>query len=198
MFGGRGATDFITRATMVLGAAFFITSLTLALMSTGPRRARSRSLIQERGAPRLRRPRRRPAPGDASRRRAAGAAGFRQPRRRAARPRAWSGVPRSRTARAAPARRTLDARSYRSCPGGGIGRHVRLRGVWGNPCEFKSRPGHHETRTPRALRVAFVVTVGAPGRARAVQSARRAPSRTSPSSRGRCSRPRGARSRPCG
>ena len=30
------------------------------------------------------------------------------------------------------------------CPGGGTGRHVRLRGVWGNPCEFKSRPGHHE------------------------------------------------------
>src|ERR1044072_9720922 len=35
VFGGRGATDFFTKATMVLGAAFFITSLALALMSTG-------------------------------------------------------------------------------------------------------------------------------------------------------------------
>ena len=48
VFGGRGATDFVTRATMVLGAAFFITSLTLALMSTGTTRAgASRSLIQD-------------------------------------------------------------------------------------------------------------------------------------------------------
>ncbi len=45
VFGGRGATDFITRATMILGAAFFITSLTLALMSSGVGRS-SRSLIQ--------------------------------------------------------------------------------------------------------------------------------------------------------
>ena len=46
VFGGRGATDFVTRATMVLGAAFFITSLLLALMSSGTARGR-RSLIQE-------------------------------------------------------------------------------------------------------------------------------------------------------
>jgi preprotein translocase subunit SecG len=44
VFGGRGATDFFSRATMVLGAAFFLTSLTLALMSSG--RTASRSLIQ--------------------------------------------------------------------------------------------------------------------------------------------------------
>ncbi|HKQ57571.1 MAG TPA: preprotein translocase subunit SecG, partial [Candidatus Eisenbacteria bacterium] len=43
VFGGRGATDFMTRATMVLGGAFFITSLTLALMSSGAGRS-SRSL----------------------------------------------------------------------------------------------------------------------------------------------------------
>ena len=29
------------------------------------------------------------------------------------------------------------------CPGGGTGRRVRLRGVWGNPYRFKSGPGHH-------------------------------------------------------
>ena len=46
VFGGRGATDFITRATMVLGAAFFITSLTLSLMGTAGSQA-SRSLLQE-------------------------------------------------------------------------------------------------------------------------------------------------------
>lgn len=45
VFGGRGASDFITRATMVLGAAFFITSLVLALMTSGFGRT-SRSLIQ--------------------------------------------------------------------------------------------------------------------------------------------------------
>lgn len=49
VFGGRGATDFITRATMILGAAFFITSLTLALMSSGVG-TRSRSLIQTEAA----------------------------------------------------------------------------------------------------------------------------------------------------
>ena len=46
VFGGRGATDFITRATMILGAAFFLTSLTLAMMSSGVGRGNSRSLIQ--------------------------------------------------------------------------------------------------------------------------------------------------------
>jgi len=46
VFGGRGATDFVTRATMVLGAAFFVTSLALALMSSGQAGTR-RSLIQE-------------------------------------------------------------------------------------------------------------------------------------------------------
>ena len=45
VFGGRGATDFLTRATMVLGAAFFLTSLTLAVLST--RSSATRSLLQE-------------------------------------------------------------------------------------------------------------------------------------------------------
>jgi len=34
VFGGRGATDFITRATVVLGVLFFTTSLSLALLTT--------------------------------------------------------------------------------------------------------------------------------------------------------------------
>ena len=46
VFGGRGATDFMTRATMVLGTAFFLTSLGLALLSSGQGPA-GRSLIQE-------------------------------------------------------------------------------------------------------------------------------------------------------
>jgi preprotein translocase subunit SecG len=45
VFGGRGANDFMTRATMVLGGAFFATSLVLALMSSGT--ANQRSLLQE-------------------------------------------------------------------------------------------------------------------------------------------------------
>jgi len=45
VFGGRGATDFITRATMVLGVTFFLTSLVLALMTSGTGQ-NSRSLIQ--------------------------------------------------------------------------------------------------------------------------------------------------------
>ena len=28
------------------------------------------------------------------------------------------------------------------CPGGEIGRHVRLRGVWRKLCWFESSPGH--------------------------------------------------------
>ena len=35
LFGGRGAVDFLGKATWVLGAAFMLTSLTLALMSAG-------------------------------------------------------------------------------------------------------------------------------------------------------------------
>ena len=46
VFGGRGATDFLTKATMVLGGAFFLTSLVLALMSSGTR-GPARSLLQE-------------------------------------------------------------------------------------------------------------------------------------------------------
>jgi preprotein translocase subunit SecG len=46
VFGGKGAVDFITRATMVLGSLFFLTTLTLALMTTNVGRG-SRSLIQE-------------------------------------------------------------------------------------------------------------------------------------------------------
>jgi preprotein translocase subunit SecG len=46
VFGGRGATDFLTRATMVLGGLFFATSLALALMSSGTR-GPARSLMQE-------------------------------------------------------------------------------------------------------------------------------------------------------
>ena len=34
VFGGRGAVDFITRATIVLGVMFFATSLSLALITT--------------------------------------------------------------------------------------------------------------------------------------------------------------------
>jgi preprotein translocase subunit SecG len=45
VFGGRGANDFMTRATMFLGAAFFVTSMALALMSSGTQG--SRSLMQE-------------------------------------------------------------------------------------------------------------------------------------------------------
>jgi len=45
VFGGRGATDFLSRATMVLGGLFFATSLVLALMSSGTRT--NRSLLQQ-------------------------------------------------------------------------------------------------------------------------------------------------------
>ena len=38
---------------------------------------------------------------------------------------------------------TLKTSEYLECPGGGIGRRARLRGVWFTPYEFKSRPGHH-------------------------------------------------------
>jgi preprotein translocase subunit SecG len=47
VFGGRGATDFVTRATMILGGAFFVTSLALALMSSGAGNRTTRSLVQE-------------------------------------------------------------------------------------------------------------------------------------------------------
>ena len=46
VFGGRGATDFLTRATMVLGGLFFATSLVLALLSSGMA-SRPKSLIQQ-------------------------------------------------------------------------------------------------------------------------------------------------------
>ena len=46
IFGGRGAATFLSKATVVLGGLFFLTSLSLALMST--RTATStRSLMQE-------------------------------------------------------------------------------------------------------------------------------------------------------
>uniref|UniRef100_A0A832MK50 Protein-export membrane protein SecG n=1 Tax=Eiseniibacteriota bacterium TaxID=2212470 RepID=A0A832MK50_UNCEI len=46
VFGGKGAVDFVTRATMVLGGLFFVTSLSLALLTSSTGRG-TRSLIQE-------------------------------------------------------------------------------------------------------------------------------------------------------
>jgi len=47
VFGGRGATDFITRATIALGVLFFVTSFSLALMTSHGGAGQSHSLIQE-------------------------------------------------------------------------------------------------------------------------------------------------------
>lgn len=47
VFGGRGATDFITRATIGLGIVFFVTSLSLALMTTKGSTGNTRSVLQE-------------------------------------------------------------------------------------------------------------------------------------------------------
>ncbi len=47
VFGGRGATDFITRATIGLGIAFFVTSFALAIITSRGGIGASRSLIQE-------------------------------------------------------------------------------------------------------------------------------------------------------
>jgi preprotein translocase subunit SecG len=46
VFGGRGATDFLTRATMVLAGCFFLSSIALAMLTSG-RTAGPRSLLQE-------------------------------------------------------------------------------------------------------------------------------------------------------
>jgi preprotein translocase subunit SecG len=46
VFGGRGAIDFITRATIGLGVAFFVTSMTLALMTASGGAHKGRSLMQ--------------------------------------------------------------------------------------------------------------------------------------------------------
>src|SRR5262245_57273735 len=47
VFGGRGATDFITRATVVLGVLFFVTSLSLALLTTRGTGGNQRSVVSE-------------------------------------------------------------------------------------------------------------------------------------------------------
>jgi preprotein translocase subunit SecG len=46
VFGGRGGTDFVTRATIVLGVIFFVTSISLALM-TSKSGSGSKSIMQE-------------------------------------------------------------------------------------------------------------------------------------------------------
>jgi preprotein translocase subunit SecG len=47
VFGGRGATDFITKATVYLGIVFFITSLGLAILTSRGGVGGGRSLMQE-------------------------------------------------------------------------------------------------------------------------------------------------------
>lgn len=47
VFGGRGAGDFITRLTIGLAVVFFITSLSLALLTSRGGQQGERSLIQE-------------------------------------------------------------------------------------------------------------------------------------------------------
>ena len=39
-------------------------------------------------------------------------------------------------------REYFSSRELRLCAGGGTGRRARLRGVWGNPCGFKSHLAH--------------------------------------------------------
>ena len=51
IFGGRGAVDFLGKATWVLGGAFMVTSLTLAMISSGRNVARGgESLIKKSAA----------------------------------------------------------------------------------------------------------------------------------------------------
>lgn len=47
VFGGRGANDFITRATIGLGIAFFVTSFALAIITSRGGIGGTHSLIQE-------------------------------------------------------------------------------------------------------------------------------------------------------
>jgi len=47
VFGGRGATDFLSKATMVLGGLFFAMSLVLALLSSHSAATQAKSLIGE-------------------------------------------------------------------------------------------------------------------------------------------------------
>ena len=78
VFGGRGAIDFITRATIGLGVAFFVTSMTLALMTAAGGAHKGQSLMQAearkmsqqaqkaQGSPGQQTPQSLPAPGGAS------------------------------------------------------------------------------------------------------------------------------------
>lgn len=47
VFGGRGATDFITRATVILGVLFFVTSLSLAILTSRGTTGGQRSVVSE-------------------------------------------------------------------------------------------------------------------------------------------------------
>ncbi|MFM8558976.1 MAG: preprotein translocase subunit SecG [bacterium] len=47
VFGGRGGTDFVTRATVVLGVLFFVTPLSLALMTSKGGFGGTRSVVTE-------------------------------------------------------------------------------------------------------------------------------------------------------
>lgn len=47
VFGGRGATDFITKATIYLGVIFFVTSLGLAILTSRGGVGGTKSLLQE-------------------------------------------------------------------------------------------------------------------------------------------------------
>jgi preprotein translocase subunit SecG len=47
IFGGRGAATFLSNATTILGVAFMVTSLTLALLGGAGTASRTRSLIRE-------------------------------------------------------------------------------------------------------------------------------------------------------
>jgi len=47
VFGGRGAASFLSKATAVLGAAFMLSALTLAVLSSRKGPARTRSIIED-------------------------------------------------------------------------------------------------------------------------------------------------------
>src|SRR5213082_133392 len=119
VFGARGATTALSRATAVLAAVFMINSLALAYMGTPrPRRRRRSSTKRAAGSLPFRaaraRPRRRRPPRELPR------PLRRRPRRRHRHP--PQGPRRSEARSAAP------PAQLRCCRRGGIGRHTSLRG----------------------------------------------------------------------
>jgi len=123
-FGARGATTLLEKITTWAFVGFSVLAVAISLIQSHPKSSVLSSAVRQKGGS---------GRSEAGR---SGGARSGGPGESGARHELRKGLP-------APGGSGYQSPSLGPpCPGGGIGRRARLRGVWSNPCQFESGPRH--------------------------------------------------------